>query len=98
MAISCACFKPVPSPISNYLCHAPDLAGVKTIFNVSSYYAVLVRDSNLSPFRQLAFVWYLSLCIIETLCGYDYMGKWLDTQQWRVVTGVKSIIQPSTNL
>ena len=41
---SCTCFVPRHSPYSNYLCRAPDIEAIKTIFNVFSYDALLSRD------------------------------------------------------
>ena len=45
---------PRHSPYSYYLCRAPDIAAVGTIFNVFNYDAVSARDSNLSPPRRRA--------------------------------------------
>ena len=39
---------------SNYLCCAPEIAAVGTIFNIFTYDTVSGRDSNLSPSRQRA--------------------------------------------
>ena len=41
-------------PYSNYLCHAPAIEALGTIFNVFSYDAVWDRDSNLSPSQRRA--------------------------------------------
>jgi hypothetical protein len=70
MVVSCAFFGPRHSPYSNYLCRAPDIAEVGTIFNVFSYDAVSVRDSNLSPSRRQA-----DALSVEPRSTNDYLCK-----------------------
>ena len=55
MVVSCSCFEPRHYPYYNYLCRAPDITAVETVFlNVFSYDAVLSRVSNLPAPRRRA--------------------------------------------